>query len=281
MSMAVLIVGAGPAGLAVATCLRARRIAYTVIDRGSSIGDSWAVCYDRLHLHTPRVQSGLPGLPIPRRFGRWVARDDMVCYLRAYARPHRIQPVFGVELRRLDRCDGRWIATTSGREIVADHGVVASGYNRVPSLPPWDGRAAFDGQLLHASHYRNPAPYVDKSVLIVGAATPARRSPRTSPKAVRATSTLRSGPRPTSSPGRSARSQPRCSASRRTMRLPSSSTRSTPRSNAGSSATSPRTGCQHHPPESSPSTSHRGDPHHRRRIRRTAARGPDLGRRSS
>jgi cation diffusion facilitator CzcD-associated flavoprotein CzcO len=45
-----------------------------VVDRGSALGDSWRKRYDRLHLHTPRVQSALPGLAIPRRFGTEVRR---------------------------------------------------------------------------------------------------------------------------------------------------------------------------------------------------------------
>ncbi len=100
MDASVLVVGAGPAGLAVAACLRARGIEPLVVDRGSSVGDSWRARYDRLHLHTPRVQSGLPGLPIPAEFGRWVARDDMVRYLEQYARHHAITP------GSASRCDG-------------------------------------------------------------------------------------------------------------------------------------------------------------------------------
>jgi hypothetical protein len=38
------------------------------------VGESWAARYDRLHLHTPRVQSALPGLRMPRHLGRWVRR---------------------------------------------------------------------------------------------------------------------------------------------------------------------------------------------------------------
>ena len=73
----VLVVGAGPAGLAVAACLLRRGIDTLVVDRGESVGETWRSRYDRLHLHTPRIQSSLPGVRIPGRFGRWVAKDDM------------------------------------------------------------------------------------------------------------------------------------------------------------------------------------------------------------
>ena len=82
-----------------------------VVDRGESVGETWRSRYDRLHLHTPRIQSSLPGVRIPGRFGRWVAKDDMAEYLRAYARRQRIAPRFATEVRRVDH-DGRvWTAT--------------------------------------------------------------------------------------------------------------------------------------------------------------------------
>lgn len=78
MDAAVLVVGAGPAGLATAACLQRRGIGALVVDRGAAVGDSWRSRYDRLHLHTPRIQSALPGRRIPRSYGRWVSRDDLV-----------------------------------------------------------------------------------------------------------------------------------------------------------------------------------------------------------
>ena len=81
----VVIVGAGPAGLAAAATLRARGIDATIIERGR-IGEPWRGRYDRLHLHTIRSLSHLPGYRIPRNFGRWVARDQCVQYLEQYAR---------------------------------------------------------------------------------------------------------------------------------------------------------------------------------------------------
>lgn len=165
----VVVIGAGPAGLAVAACLRRRGIGGVVLERGDDVGRSWRGRYDRLHLHTPRVQSGLPGYPIPRRYGRWVARDDLVAYLEDYAAHHRIAPRFGVEVRRVDRGDdGRWNVTTSEGDRAARVVVVATGYNDRPYLPDWPGRDDYGGTLLHAEAYRNALPYRGADVLVVG-----------------------------------------------------------------------------------------------------------------
>ena len=95
----VLVIGAGPAGLAVAAALRQQGVPAVVLERADDVGASWRRHYERLHLHTTRRWSGLPGLPIPHRFGRWVARADVVNYLEKYAEHHR--------LRRADRRPGQ------------------------------------------------------------------------------------------------------------------------------------------------------------------------------
>lgn len=169
MDEQVLVVGAGPAGLAVAASLRRRGVQPLVVDRGSAVGDSWRARYDRLHLHTPRVQSALPGLPIPRSAGRWVARDDLVRYLGDYAAHHGVEPRFGTVVRRLDLVRGGWAAVTDDGELRFRQVVLASGFNQDPVLPRWPGRKSFAGQVLHASAYRDPAPFRGKDVLVVGA----------------------------------------------------------------------------------------------------------------
>jgi hypothetical protein len=67
--MMVVIVGAGPGGLAVAAALGSAGVPATIVERATSVGSSWRGHYDRLHLHTARFLSGLPGMPIPRPAG--------------------------------------------------------------------------------------------------------------------------------------------------------------------------------------------------------------------
>ncbi|MER6089319.1 NAD(P)/FAD-dependent oxidoreductase [Streptomyces bluensis] len=165
------VIGGGPGGLAVAYALRARGIRAVVLEKSDRVGASWRKHYDRLHLHTTRRLSGLPGLPMPRRFGRWVSRDNVVRYLEKYAEYHELEIVTGVEVSRVEpAADGSgWLLhATGGRELTGSAVVVATGYNHTPRLPDWPGRDGYTGELLHAVEYRNATPFADRDVLVVG-----------------------------------------------------------------------------------------------------------------
>ena len=164
-----VVVGAGPAGLAVAAALSQAGEPCTVLERGPDVGCAWQARYDSLRLHTARWLSGLPGAAIPRRYGRWVARDDFVAYLRDYADRFEVRPEFGVDVHRIDRNGEAWRLQTSQGPRNAAGVVVATGYSRVPRLPEWPGRDTFEGELLHSSAYREPSPYQGRHVLVVGA----------------------------------------------------------------------------------------------------------------
>ncbi|MEU9458606.1 NAD(P)/FAD-dependent oxidoreductase [Streptomyces sp. NPDC048312] len=167
----VYVIGGGPGGLAAAAALRELGVRAVVLEKSGNVGASWRRHYDRLHLHTTRRRSALPGLAMPRRFGRWVSRDDVVRYLDKYAEHHELEVVTGVEVSRIDRApDGRsWqLTATGGRVLTGRAVVVATGFNHTPRVPDWPGRDTFTGDLVHACDYRNPAPYAGKDVLVVG-----------------------------------------------------------------------------------------------------------------
>ena len=166
--MDAAIIGAGPAGLAAAAALRKKGIASVVIDRAADVGSTWRAHYDRLHLHTERALSGLPGLPIPRAYGKYVARADVVRYLDDYARHHRVELRLGTPVERIDRAQGGFAVITPSGPIAAKAVIVATGYNHTPLFPDWPGRAGFTGQLIHSASYKNAAPFAGKDVLVIG-----------------------------------------------------------------------------------------------------------------
>jgi cation diffusion facilitator CzcD-associated flavoprotein CzcO len=168
---AAIVIGAGPAGLATAACLGQLGIQACVLERSDSVGASWRSHYRRLHLHTVKELSALPGLPLPAQAPRYVPREQVVRYLEDYAEHFGIRPLFGVAVRRIEplAAGTGWAATCEdGQHIEAPHVVVASGANVRPRRPELPGEKDFEGTVLHSHAYRDPAPFAGQRVLVVG-----------------------------------------------------------------------------------------------------------------
>jgi len=164
----VTIIGGGPAGLAAAATLKPLGLQVRVLEQGTAVGARWRDHYDRLHLHTTRKMSALPGLSIPSEYGRWVSRDDFVKYQEQYAKHHGIELELGTTVERVDRTDAGYRVKTNKGDIEATYVVVATGYNNIPFTPDWAGRAGFTGTLIHSRDYRSGRDYKGKKVLVVG-----------------------------------------------------------------------------------------------------------------
>ena len=164
----VVVVGAGPAGLAVAAMLERRDVPALVLERASGVASSWRSRYESLILNTPRLTSTLAGYRIPRHYGRWPSRDAIVEYLEEYARREALRIECGVELSRVDRENEGWLLRTSNGELRTRALVIATGHDAEPAIPDWPGRAGYAGELFHAADYRRPDPFRDRDVLVVG-----------------------------------------------------------------------------------------------------------------
>lgn len=165
----VLVVGAGPAGLATAASLLEHGIAPEVIERGSVVGQSWHNHYERLHLHTVKEYSSLPRRSFPPHYPRYVARRQVADYLADYAAHFGIAPRFDEEATAIERVDGQWhTRCSSGLQFASGAVVVATGANLRPNLPSYPGQEQYLGALTHSSNYREPSPYRGRRVLVVG-----------------------------------------------------------------------------------------------------------------
>jgi putative flavoprotein involved in K+ transport len=164
-----VIVGGGAAGLAAAAMLGRTGVRAVVLEAGTEPGAAWRNRYDRLHLHTSRGLSSLPGYRIPRRYERWLSRDSVLGYLHEYTQRHALDIRTNTQAERLDRGEDEWIVRTRDGTHRAQHAVLATGYSNMAVLPDWPGRNTYRRELVHASTYRNAAPYRGRDVLVVGA----------------------------------------------------------------------------------------------------------------
>jgi cation diffusion facilitator CzcD-associated flavoprotein CzcO len=164
----IAVIGAGPAGVAVALSVRDRGLRPLLIDKADEVGSSWRGRYDRLKLNTGRPFSHLPNRRYPKGTPMFPSRDDVVAHLDRHAHEDGIELRLGTTVNRIERRPGGWRLGTSGGDIDARQVVVATGNQYTPQIPEWPGMDGFTGELLHSSQYRNPGRYRGKNVLIIG-----------------------------------------------------------------------------------------------------------------
>jgi cation diffusion facilitator CzcD-associated flavoprotein CzcO len=169
MNETVIVVGGGPAGLAVAAELRRARIPAVVLEQADTVGASWRDRYDRLRLNSSRPFSRLPRAAYARGTGIFPSRDEVHGYLRGFAARNELDVRLGVSVDRIERDGDRWCVRTSAGDMHAAHVVVATGKARRGHIPAWKGRDAYVGPLIHAIDYRSPDAYRGRDVLVVGA----------------------------------------------------------------------------------------------------------------
>jgi hypothetical protein len=189
----VVIVGAGPAGLAASRELTRRGIDHAVLERGE-IGHTWANLYDSLVLHTGKHLSALPGLPFPAGTPLFPPRAVFLDYLRQYAERFRLPVRASTPVERVARDDGGWAIATPGGDLRARAVVVATGIVANPIVPRFPGRDEFRGRVLHSVQYRRPNPFAGRRVLVVGAGNSAGEiAPELARAGARVTVSVRSG----------------------------------------------------------------------------------------
>jgi glycine/D-amino acid oxidase-like deaminating enzyme len=168
LSSDVIVVGAGPAGLATSRELRRRSIDHAVLEKGDSLGHTWANLYDSLVLHTGKHLSALPGLPFSARTPLFPPREMFLEYLRQYAALFRLPVRPSTPVTRIARGDGGWHITTPHGDLTAGVVVMATGIVANPIVPIFSGRDLFRGEVLHSGRYRRPGPFAGRRVLVVG-----------------------------------------------------------------------------------------------------------------
>lgn len=164
-----VVIGAGPAGLAACACLTERGVPYLVLERADRVGSAWHRHYERLHLHTTRDESHLPGRPFPSDWPTYVSRAGVAAYLDDYAEAYGIEALLGREVANVRREGGAWaVTTTAGDAFQARHVVVATGFNRRPRVPTWPGMERYEGVIRHSAEYRSGEGLAGEDVLVVG-----------------------------------------------------------------------------------------------------------------
>ena len=164
-----IIIGGGPAGLAVAGRMRKKGISFVILEQADDLASSWRGHYDRLCLHTVRTLSHLPHFPIPDSYPMYLPRLDLIKYFESYAEKFDIKALLNKKVNAVIKEKDHWKLTVNDGEIFhAKNVIIASGVNRVPTVPQWEGQDEFEGLKIHSRVYKNPDPFKGKRTLVIG-----------------------------------------------------------------------------------------------------------------
>lgn len=162
----IIVVGAGPAGLATAYYLKKHGLPYRILEK-HTVGYTWQKQYDSLSLHTLKAVSALPGLPMPEHYPRFPSAGQHLAYLQEYARHFGLNIEEHTEVQNA-LYDGGWILETNRGVLRADILIAATGIWSTPHRPEFTGEERFSGRVIHARDYQNPASFLGQRVLVVG-----------------------------------------------------------------------------------------------------------------
>jgi cation diffusion facilitator CzcD-associated flavoprotein CzcO len=162
----VVIIGAGPAGLATAYYLQRYGIAFKILEQ-HGIGSSWARFYDHVRLHSLKEHSALPGLPMPKEYPSFPSGQQVYDYLQTYAKYFRFDIQTQTKVLKAEY-DNSWKLETTEGLVNAEKLIVATGIFNTPFVPRIEGLGSFTGQILHSQQYKRPEDFLNKKVLVVG-----------------------------------------------------------------------------------------------------------------
>ena len=170
----VVIVGAGPAGIATSACLNRLSVPNVVLEREDCCASLWKNrSYDRLKLHLAKQYCQLPNMPFPDDVPTFVPKSGFIRYLDNYVSRFKVNPLYGRSVRSAVYEGGRWLVEaisgeTSVEMFVGRFLVVATGENSERFVPKVLGLEGFGGGVLHSCEYVNGERFRDKDVLVVG-----------------------------------------------------------------------------------------------------------------
>lgn len=172
----ILVIGGGPAGLALGFELRRRNVPFLILERGATVGESWRRMPASLKLVSPWKANCLPGTKtnlFPRN--HQLTRAEFFDYLQSYAREQALPVQTGIEVCRVSKGrGGSFLIQTSQGDFTARIVVNATGYFANPFIPEIPGARDSSIPQIHVAAYKDPENVRSMmnrqqgSVLIVG-----------------------------------------------------------------------------------------------------------------
>jgi putative flavoprotein involved in K+ transport len=172
---AVLVVGGGQAGLAIAARLKQLQIDTLIVDREARIGDNWRRRYHALTLHNQVQVNHLPYMPFPPNWPTYIPKDKLANWFEAYVEAMELNFWTDTEFEggAYDEVEGRWTVTLrraddGKRTLHPRHVVMATGVSGIANVPDIPTLNNFMGTLLHSSRYEDGENWKGKRAIVIG-----------------------------------------------------------------------------------------------------------------
>lgn len=179
MTDAVCVVGAGPAGLAMARALKQKDVTFEVFETNPGVGGIWnpafagSPMYDSAHFISSRdaPTSTFRGHPFPTGTATYPSHAQVLAYLQRFAEVEGLMPHIHLSTP-VDQAE--WTGTVwrvRAGDRVRDYAalVCASGTLWDPFVPEFAGADTFGGTIRHAVTYRSANEVSGRRVLVIGA----------------------------------------------------------------------------------------------------------------
>lgn len=172
---AVLVVGGGQAGLAIAARLKQLNVDTLIVDREARIGDNWRKRYHALTLHNQVQVNHLPYMPFPPSWPTYIPKDKLANWFEAYVDAMELNFWTGTEFEggAYDEASGRWTITLrradgSKRTMHPRHVIMATGVSGIANIPDIPTLDNFKGTVAHSSRYEDGENWTGKRAIVIG-----------------------------------------------------------------------------------------------------------------
>jgi putative flavoprotein involved in K+ transport len=172
-----LVIGGGQGGIMLGARLRQLGVPAIVIEKNAQAGDSWRNRYRSLVLHDPVWYDHLPYIPFPENWPVFTPKDKMGDWLEMYTRVMELNYWTSTKCvsAAFDEAEKVWTVEVdrTGERVTLKpkHIVFATGAYGPPRQIDLPGADAFQGELLHSSHYSSGEKFRGKAVAVIGAAS--------------------------------------------------------------------------------------------------------------
>ncbi|WP_353812158.1 NAD(P)/FAD-dependent oxidoreductase [Mesorhizobium sp.] len=155
--------------MAAAYALSKAGLGVLLLEKEHQVGEPWRRRHDDLHLNSHRIFSSLPGVNYSEGTPAFPHKSAVVDHLNLFVRHHALAIEYDIHAGEVSFAGGHWVIQTNAGTRTARHVVIATGRDRVPYIPQWNGMENFSGEIIHSAAFGDAKTYSQRKVLVVGA----------------------------------------------------------------------------------------------------------------